>query len=83
MAHSKLSASGSFVPNALSGDFSAEIRLGYLYKNGKRIPIRGAMFTGNLFAMLDTMRMDGELHLARYKGPAVVRFDAGCHVAGF
>jgi predicted Zn-dependent protease len=73
----------SFVPNALSGDFSAEIRLGYLYKNGKRIPIRGAMFTGNLFAMLDTMRMDGELHLARYKGPAVVRFDAGCHVAGF
>ncbi|MBR9692489.1 hypothetical protein GOV07_01010 [Candidatus Woesearchaeota archaeon] len=74
----------SFVPNSLSGDFSAEIRLGYLYEKGKKIPIRGAMFTGNVFTMLDAMRLSKEgMEMERYKGPAVVRFDEGCHLAGF
>lgn len=73
----------SFVPNSLSGDFSAEIRLGYLHKNGKRLPIKNAMFTGNLYKMLDSMRMTGTLQLARYKGPKMMRFDDGCYLAGF
>jgi predicted Zn-dependent protease len=78
----------SFVPNSLSGDFSAEIRLGYLYekKAGKlvKVPVRGAMFSGNVFKMLDAMRLSREqMTMERYKGPALVRFDAECHLAGF
>ncbi len=74
----------SFVPNSLSGDFSAEIRLGYRYEKGKRIPVKGAMFTGNIFKMLDHMRLSKEeMELARYKGPSLIRFDAGAHLAGF
>ncbi len=74
----------SFVPNSLSGDFSAEIRLGYLHRDGKRVPIKGAMFTGNLFRMLDGMRRSKEeVVVERYKGPAVIRFEEGCHLAGF
>jgi len=77
-------AFSSFVPNSMSGDFSAEIRLGYIRKDGKRIPVRAAMFTGNVFRMLDAMRLAREtMEKERYKGPAAVRFDAGCHLAGF
>lgn len=74
----------SFVPNSLSGDFSAEIRLGYQQRGGVRVPIKGAMFTGNLFRMLDAMRLSKEeTELDRYQGPRLVRFDDGCHLAGF
>src|SRR3989338_82370 len=34
----------SFVPDSISGGFSAEIRLGYLVKNGIKTPFRGGMF---------------------------------------
>ena len=74
----------SFSPNSISGDFSAEIRLAYLLKAGKRIPVRAAMLSGNLFQMLDAMRLSEERAVGeRYSGPALVRFDAGCRLAGF
>lgn len=74
----------SFVPNSMSGDFSAEIRLGYLHRRGRRIPIRGAMFSGNIFRMLDLLRLSRErMAMDRYHGPAVMRFESGCHLAGF
>jgi len=74
----------SFVPNSLSGDFSAEIRLGYKYTEKGKVPIRGVMFSGNVFRMLDAMRLSKEsMTMERYKGPRTVRFDAGCHLAGF
>ena len=74
----------SFSPNSVSGDFSAEIRLGYLHADGKRIPVRAAMLSGNVFAMLDAMRMSRERMVAeKYSGPMTVRFDDGCRLAGF
>ncbi len=74
----------SFVPNSLSGDFSAEIRLGYRYTEKGKVPVRGAMFSGNVFRMLDAMRLSRErVTMERYRGPRAVRFDEGCHLAGF
>ncbi len=74
----------SFVPNSISGDFSAEIRLGYRHEKGRRVPVKGAMFTGNVFRMLDGMRRSRETAARdRYTGPALIRFDEGCHLAGF
>lgn len=73
----------SFVPNSLSGDFSAEIRLGYLHLDGKSIPIKNALFTGNVFRMLDTMRAAKDrVVMEGYAGPSLVRFEEGCHLAG-
>jgi len=77
-------AFSSFSPNSMSGDFSAEIRLAYLHARGKKIPIRAAMFSGNLFQMLDAMRASKERVLVdRYHGPAAVRFDKNVTVSGF
>ncbi len=70
----------SFTPNYISGDFSAEIRLGYkITSNNKKItkiPFRGGMFTGNVFSAItnitlakETMMDDG------YLGPKAVRFN--------
>lgn len=74
----------SFSPNTMSGDFSAEIRLGYVYQNGKKTPIRAAMFSGNVFRMLETMRASkNRVTVERYSGPSLVRFDDGATVAGF
>ncbi len=36
----------TFTPNGITGAFSGEIRLGYLHKNGKKIPIRGGSVSG-------------------------------------
>ncbi len=76
-------AFSSFSPNTMSGDFSAEIRLGYLHQDGKRIPIRAAMLSGNVFAMLDGYRPSAEeTERERYAGPKAVRFDAGVTLCG-
>ena len=50
-------AFSSFVPNNISGDFSAEIRLGYIVvkdKQGNAIktPFKGGLFTGNVFKLI-------------------------------
>lgn len=39
----------SFIPNSMTGDFSAEVRLGYVIENEKRTPFRGGLLVGNLF----------------------------------
>lgn len=47
----------TFQPSPISGSFSGEIRLGYLHKNGKKIPVKGGSVSG----------MSGEAFLkARY-----------------
>lgn len=74
-------AFSSFTPNSVSGDFSAEIRLAYLYKNGKKIPVRAAMFSGNIFRV--------QHHLSSkivedqgYKGPSKLLLK-GATLTGF
>jgi len=42
----ELSKFSTFQPNTISGAFSGEIRLGYLHKNGRRIPVKGGSVSG-------------------------------------
>lgn len=42
----ELSKFSTFQPNTISGAFSGEIRLGYLHKHGRRIPIKGGSVSG-------------------------------------
>jgi len=68
----------SFVPNWISGDFAAEIRLGYIIKNGKKKPFKGGMFTGNMFELIKDMWLSKETtNMQCYHGPKVVRFEKG------
>ncbi|MFC1691205.1 metallopeptidase TldD-related protein [Nanoarchaeota archaeon] len=68
----------SFVPNAISGDFAAEIRLAYHHKNGLKTPIKGGMFTGNVFDLIKNAYYSKETKLVSgYKGPKVVSFEEG------
>jgi PmbA protein len=68
----------SFVPNTISGDFSAEVRLGYIYKGKKKIPFRGGMFTGNVFTLFEDVYFSQEsMMLEGYFGPKAMKFMKG------
>ncbi len=68
----------SFVPNWVSGDFAAEVRLGYVIKNGKKKPFKGGMFVGNIFDMIKDMWLSKEVvKQPGYHGPEVARFEFG------
>ncbi|MBT4541021.1 hypothetical protein HOC35_05900 [Candidatus Woesearchaeota archaeon] len=70
----------SFSPNSISGDFSAEIRLGYVVKKDKsgkitKKPFKGGMFTGNIFDLIEEMYLSKEIKETNgYKGPKLVMF---------
>lgn len=69
-------------PDQARGDFSSEIRVGYLYRDGRRTPVKGGTVSGNLFKALGTARFASEVvSRGSYFGPAVVRFE-GMSVAG-
>ncbi len=69
-------AFSSYSPEGLSGNFTVEIRLGYLYKGKQRIPIKGGMFTGNIFELIKHMHLSKEIaEFSGYKGPRVIRFE--------
>lgn len=76
-------ALSSFVPNTVSGDFSAEVRLAYL--NGdRRRPVHGGLLSGNVFSMLPSVQAS-RLVVERpgYQGPAAMRFTTGVTYSGF
>jgi predicted Zn-dependent protease len=67
-----------FNPNSFSGDFSAEIRLGYRWINGRRTPVRGGTFTGNLFKNILNVRFSKEvMQSGQYYGPRALLFKNG------
>jgi len=68
----------SFSPNVYSGDFTAEIRLGYLYKNGKKIPFKGGMLVGNCIDLMRNIKLSKETFFkSGYYGPkAMIIMDA-------
>jgi len=74
-------AFSSFVPNNISGDFSAEIRLGYIVvkdKQGNAIktPFKGGLFTGNVFKLIENIYISKEIkEETGYKGPKAVMFE--------
>ncbi|MCA9459463.1 MAG: hypothetical protein KC550_02845, partial [Nanoarchaeota archaeon] len=68
----------SFVPDVVSGDFSAEIRLGFIIRNGKKIPFKGGLFSGNIFKILEEVKLSKEkINLKGYYGPEVIKFMKG------
>ncbi len=68
----------SFSPDTISGDFSAEIRLGYIIENGKRKPFKGGLFTGNVFRLLEVVELSKEsIDEVGYIGPKSIKFHNG------
>ncbi len=69
-------------PDQQRGNFSSEVRVGYLYEKGVRTPIKGGSVSGSVFSAL------GAAHYAKeqvfrgdYLGPEGIRFD-GLTVSG-
>ncbi len=71
-----------FQVNAMTGDLAGEIRLGYLYQNGKKTIVSGGSVSGNMLALCKNMHMSKaqrQYDFARI--PAVTRLQ-GVSVAG-
>lgn len=67
-----------FHPDPFSGDFSAEIRLGYRWINGKKTAVRGGTFTGNIFQNILSARFSKETtQSGNYYGPRTILFKNG------
>ncbi len=68
----------SFDPDTVSGDFSAEIRLGYKVSGGVKTPFKGGLFTGNVFKILEEVEFSKEkLEDSGYIGPRTIKFRKG------
>jgi len=62
-------------PDPLTGDFVAEIRLGYEMQRGTSRPIKGGSITGNLLEVLPGATLSKEtVFLGDYLGPRAARF---------
>jgi predicted Zn-dependent protease len=62
-------------PDPASGDFVAEIKLGYRHDERGSAPIKGGSISGNLFAALTDAQFSSELFSdGTYDGPAAIRF---------
>ncbi len=71
----ELSKFSTFQPNTISGAFSGEIRLGYLHKNGKRIPVKGGSVSGSTqTAFANAFKSREATQRAAYFGPKGVLF---------
>lgn len=80
--HIEVASFSWFNPDPITGDFSSEIRLGYVVKNGERIPFRGGALVGNVLAALGNAQWSQETgFFGDYHGPTTVRF-AGLTVTG-
>ena len=64
------------MPDPMTGSFAAEIKMGYLHKDGQRIPVAQGSVTGNVFEALANCRLSRETEEDKgYFGPAQVRFE--------
>lgn len=62
-------------PDPISGDFVAEIRLGYRHDRFGTTPIKGGSLVGNVFTSLADVCLSTETYSdGRYYGPAAMRF---------
>ena len=65
-----------FNPDAITGNFATEIRLGYLVENGIRKPFRGGQLIGNYLDALADVRWSVETGMfGSYLGPRTARFN--------
>lgn len=68
-------AFSSMNPDQVSGDFVAEIRLGYRHDRYGTTPIKGGSLAGNVFTSLADVRLSAASYSdGRYYGPAAMRF---------
>jgi PmbA protein len=73
--HVEVVAFSWFTPNEITGDFSSEIRLGYLVEGGRRMPFKGGVLVGNVLDALASARWSAETgFFGDYQGPLVARF---------
>jgi len=64
----------TFSPKEMTGAFSAEIRSGYLYKNGKIIPIKGGAVTGSMKETFKKILFSKEtIQKGNYSGPKGIK----------
>ena len=64
-----------FNPSPITGDFTCEIRLGYLVADGQRTPFRGGTLIGNVLEALATVQFSAETgFFGDYAGPIAARF---------
>lgn len=64
-----------FTPNEITGDFSSEIRLGYLVEGDRRTPFKGGALVGNVIEALANARWSAETGFyGDYQGPLTARF---------
>jgi predicted Zn-dependent protease len=64
-----------FTPNEITGDFSSEIRLGYLVEGDRRTPFKGGALVGNVIEALANARWSAETGFyGDYQGPRTARF---------
>lgn len=72
----------AFDPDSLTGDFGAEVRLGYLHGPGGATPMKGGSVSGNVFgALANAWFAKEETSHESYVGPCAVRVE-GLSVAG-
>ena len=72
----------SFIVDSSTGDFSGEIRLGYVLKNGVKTAISGGSISGNLLALHHQLYLSKETQRSnRFEGPIKLRL-CGVSVAG-
>jgi len=65
-----------FNPNPVSGEFSTEIRFGYLVENGVRKPFKGGQLIGNYMDALANVYWSAETaFFGAYLGPHTARFN--------
>ena len=59
-----------FTPNEITGDFSSEIRLGYMVEGDRRTPFKGGALVGNVIEALVNARWSAETGFSGdYQGP--------------
>ena len=69
-------------PSRSTGDYSSEIRFGYLHRDGQRTPVKGGSLLGNVFVSVTDCRMDRRVSfIGNGSVPRRIRFN-GLEVAG-
>jgi len=79
-----VTAFSAMMPNPFTGDFAAEIKLGfYIDEHGSSTPVKGGSLTGNLFeALADCRYAQERVFTGKYQGPTMVRFNSAVSLAG-
>ncbi len=74
--HIEIAGFSWFNPDTLTGDFSCEIRLGYIVDGEKRTPFKGGQLVGNVMDSLADVRWSKETgFFGDYQGPVTARFE--------